>query len=236
MSILVLPRRPTYLACTYEIYLFLTQYLKDVVKVFPFIRVFGSTFTHHKFFFSRSTSLAMTTQDENLRFLIKSSLLPVILSFSFLSLALWNIEPEQSKTIEKDFCHSGFDNSCSSSTSTSKWNWELDDPHRCNIEKISLSQLPLHFPPLGVLPPLYYKPIIIVDDTQQRNSKFQDITSKDGILEALTPSFPITLSSSNSFSDYRRTTTLEQYINETIISETLPNHLSNESWYVMLQI
>lgn len=121
-------------------------------------------------------------------------------------------------------------------TSSSKWAWDLDKPHNCNVEQIPLSKLSLRFPPHGLVPPLYHEPFVIIDDGSdelKRNKFFQDKSSIAGISDSLGSSFPITLSSSNSFSDHRRTTSLSQYINDTIHSETLPQHLSNETWYVV---
>ena len=46
--------------------------------------------------------------------------------------------------------------------------------------------------------------------------------------------FTITLTSSNAFSEHKKQLTLEQYIIETTMknTETLPNQLSNETWYL----
>ena len=111
--------------------------------------------------------------------------------------------------------------------------WSIDEKQKCNIEKINMNELKYRFPPLGVLPRFYKEPVIIVDDTYHRNSKFQNSSSIEGILQWFSESFRITLSSSNSFSHHRRMTTLGEYINDTIHSETLSYHRSNESWYVI---
>lgn len=112
--------------------------------------------------------------------------------------------------------------------------WIPEAKHRCNIERITHTQLLKRFGPLG-LPRLYPKPIIIIGDKKNpRNAKLQELTSRSNITKSLPPNFDVTLSSSNSFSAHRRTIPLTQYLEE--IQEnngvTTPDQLSNETWYL----
>jgi len=106
------------------------------------------------------------------------------------------------------------------------YQWIPEAEHPCNIPKFSITKFTKMF---GLLPPLYHQPLII--ETSNRNQNFRKLTSAEGIIASLPPNFNITLSSSNSFSEHRRTIPLMQYLKETQETETLPDALSNETWY-----
>lgn len=148
-----------------------------------------------------------------------------------------------------------------SSSSCISYLWKPEDIHPCTIEQ---QFTPLdyikQFGQAGA-PPLYPKPFIIrggnKDDhkdhslpvqkqkhdhpmrtsisTARRNENFQYLTQLDTILHSFPKNFTVTLSSSNSFSEHRRTIPFEQYLEEEVIrtgGETLPNQKSNETWYL----
>ena len=75
-------------------------------------------------------------------------------------------------------------------------------------------------------------PLVIVGKSNGNEVFFQK-TRSDQILNAFPPQFHVTLSSSNSFSEHRRTIPFSQYLEEisTAGAETLPDQLSNETWY-----
>lgn len=138
-------------------------------------------------------------------------------------------------------------NGRSSTTSKKQWKWNLDAIHECNIERINLSDVSKRFQGSAgnsnnnnnrLVPPLYSKPLIIhtTQDQPSHNgcsySIFQEKTSLPNITSNLPDDFYVTLSSSNSYSAHRKSIPLVQYLNETISSETLPTHLSNETWYL----
>jgi hypothetical protein len=123
------------------------------------------------------------------------------------------------------------------------WKWDLDVIHECNIDRVNLIDVYRKFQKQegnhgGLVPPLYSKPLIIHTTQGQKSyngclySVFQEKTSLQNITSNLPEDFNVTLSSSNSYSAHRRTIPLVQYLNETISSETLPTHLSNETWYL----
>lgn len=116
-----------------------------------------------------------------------------------------------------------------------RWKWSLDGVHRCNVKRITFSQLYTSFSKHG-LPPLYKYPIIVYGDRANDNAnicqEFKKMTSLSNITDTLPTGFEVTLSSSNSFSAHRRTIPLTQYLSETVEEETFPDHLSNETWYL----
>lgn len=78
---------------------------------------------------------------------------------------------------------------------------------------------------------MFHSPIIIMAN-KTRNKDLLRTTSRSNITKAFEPDFMVTLSSSNSFSEHRRTATLKQYLDEiTTREETAPDQLSNETWY-----
>ena len=128
---------------------------------------------------------------------------------------------------------------CPSDT-CSTYQWIPEDQHPCTVERISFHEYQQRFGPRG-LPPLFPTPIVIAhddDDNNNNNSKqysrnhaFRQLTRFETILDFFTPGFNITLSSSNSFSEHRKTMPLEQYLQSLATQDTLPHQLSNETWY-----
>jgi hypothetical protein len=123
-----------------------------------------------------------------------------------------------------------------------EWKWNPQDAHPCNIRRLTLSQFHEELP-LGGLPALFPTPIVIItttnnnksDDTAStpRNEAFRNLTTRQNLLNNFPSKFPVTLSSSNSFSEHRRTVPFDVYLQEMLTSEeTLPTQLSNESWYL----
>lgn len=84
------------------------------------------------------------------------------------------------------------------------------------------------------LPPLHPEPIILLHNrSSERNVHFRQLTQQDRILDSFEPGFVVTLSSSNSFSEHRRTVPLAQYMTESLSAqETTPDQGSNETWYL----
>lgn len=126
-----------------------------------------------------------------------------------------------------------------SSLLTSAWQWVPEDEHPCTV-LLQLSRNSKLLRGSG-LPPLYPEPVVIRldaspekrDDGVAINGEFRRMTEKDNLLAYFGPGFNVTLSSSNAKSEHRRTTTLQQYIDESIEAfETTPDRLSNESWYL----
>jgi hypothetical protein len=116
--------------------------------------------------------------------------------------------------------------------------WRPQADHRCNIRKVTVDELFSRHGPTG-LPPMYHEPLIIMrganNSSKKSDERFRALTSRDGILAALPPDFNVTLSSSNSFSAHRRTIPLKQYLKDVMAmngGETLPDQLSNETWYL----
>lgn len=139
-----------------------------------------------------------------------------------------------------DICNSSspqLDNYSHSTSGKMKLKWNIDTKQRCNIKRITYEELySIH--PFGV-PPLYHEPIIIYSNDYGIRlpsgciiESFIQRTSLENITKNFPKDFNVTLSSSNSFSDHRRTTTLTQYINDTISREVMPHDLSNETWYL----
>ena len=124
------------------------------------------------------------------------------------------------------------------------YRWDPDAPQRCNITRLSRSELYRRFGP-GGLPSLYPNPVVVYhDDPGPRNvegvgrggqwrynARFVEMTRSENLPSAFEPGFNVTLSSSNSFSAHRRTVPLERYLEETALTETYPDMLSNETWY-----
>jgi hypothetical protein len=110
-----------------------------------------------------------------------------------------------------------------------EYKWIPEAEHRCNIVRMTLSQLLDTFGPRG-LPSLHPEPLVILNDPT-RNEKFRNLVSRVNIFSSLPPNFEVTLSSSNSFSQHRRTIPLTQYLEEILeTGETTPDQLSNETW------
>lgn len=140
-----------------------------------------------------------------------------------------------------EICNSSLLQSDTDSNTTTlgktKYKWNIDAKQRCNIKRMTYDELyKLH--PSG-LPPLYHEPLIIYSNDYSKRlpsgciiERFIQKTSLENITKNFPKDFMVTLSSSNSFSDHRRTITLKQYINETVSSEVMPRDLSNETWYL----
>lgn len=118
-------------------------------------------------------------------------------------------------------------------SSPSGWNWIPRAEHACTIrQRLTLTQVHEAFGPQGI-PPLYPNPVIILNDDNRRNSYFRNVTRREELLAFFGPHFDVTLSSSNSLSERRRSIPLEQYLDEIQTSyETTPEQLSNETWYL----
>lgn len=115
----------------------------------------------------------------------------------------------------------------------SAWKWNPDDEHPCNIHRtMTYRQVLDTFGPSGI-PALFPEPVIIRASDSFRNEKFRKMSERDEIIQYFGEDFNVTLSSSNSLSENRRTIPLKQYINEIVSAkETFPDQLSNESWYL----
>mmetsp|Transcript_29650 Transcript_29650/g.71741 ORF Transcript_29650/g.71741 Transcript_29650/m.71741 type:complete len:512 (-) Transcript_29650:66-1601(-) len=99
-----------------------------------------------------------------------------------------------------------------------------------------------------LLPLLYPHPLVIVNDDEGKNDNFsgnkyfRKMVDRHKIVEFFPPGFNVTLSSSNSFSEHRRTIPLQTYIQEIITnsssttptrsSTVSPDTRSNETWYL----
>jgi hypothetical protein len=137
--------------------------------------------------------------------------------------------------------------------------WNPQDEHPCTIRRVAFDQLAtvLFAKSIGLVPPLYHEPLVIVaaaakateernntarnssnNRHHRRNAVFRHKSSLQHILDNFLPddNFTVTLSSSNQFSEHRRTIPLRQYLHETVTmnmgGETLPEQLANESWYL----
>jgi hypothetical protein len=96
----------------------------------------------------------------------------------------------------------------SNTTDKSKWNWNSSKNTNCNIERMNYEQLVNKFGPLGV-PALYPRPIVL-QSNKEWNELFRSLTSFQNITKFFDEGFLVTLSSSNSFSSFRRTVPLSQ--------------------------
>ena len=113
----------------------------------------------------------------------------------------------------------------------SSYRWVPEAQHPCTIARMSSEEFRRRFGPRG-LPPLYRTPLVIQSPTStQRNHVLRQLTGFDSISEYFGPDFNVTLSSSNSFSEHRKTLKLTYYLQGLAQSETLPHQLSNETWY-----
>lgn len=111
------------------------------------------------------------------------------------------------------------------------WEWIPEDEHPCTITRLTAKDFLQKFGRRG-LPPLHAEPVVIVRNPKT-NENFRSLTLRDNLLEFFEPSFSVTLSSSNAFSEHRRTIPFQQYLNESWTAfETTPDQLSNETWYL----
>lgn len=136
----------------------------------------------------------------------------------------------------------------SSSTDHSKLvasvGWDPRQDHPCTIERLTMIEFENQYGPQGGLPPLYPRPIVITTSTtddddassayHNRNQQFREMTKADTILQNFPVNFTVTLSSSNSFSEHRRTIPFSQHLlDETLArKEISPDQRSNETWYL----
>jgi hypothetical protein len=110
--------------------------------------------------------------------------------------------------------------------------WIPEATHPCTIERMTNKEFKKRFGPRG-LPPLNGLPLVITsDDEGTRNQQFRDLTRFDHILDSFPDNFSVTLSSSNSFSEHRRTVPFARYLQVSVEGETMPDQLSNETWYL----
>ena len=131
---------------------------------------------------------------------------------------------------------------CEAHSNHNDWRWDPESQHRCNITRISRTELHRRFGMSG-LPKLYPYPLVIYDEYNdpenepRRNTVFVEKTTFENLPSCFPPDFNVTLSSSNSFSAHRRTIPLVQYFEEITTAnggrgETYPDQLSNETWYL----
>eukprot|EP00547_Thalassionema_nitzschioides_P001717 CAMPEP_0194213944 /NCGR_PEP_ID=MMETSP0156-20130528/14896_1 /TAXON_ID=33649 /ORGANISM="Thalassionema nitzschioides, Strain L26-B" /LENGTH=309 /DNA_ID=CAMNT_0038942093 /DNA_START=144 /DNA_END=1069 /DNA_ORIENTATION=- len=159
------------------------------------------------------------------------SLWRIILFFSLIVVIVASSSSSSSREAAMS-CDANATNNEEEEVKASSYKWIPQQQHRCNITKYSLERFQSKFRN-GVLPPLYHEPIIIIQTPKhRRNEQFRQKTSRTGIAKSFPPNFTITLSSSNSFSEHRRTIPLTQYLDELEQTpEQFPNALSNETWY-----
>lgn len=118
----------------------------------------------------------------------------------------------------------------SSSPNKGAYQWDPEKIQPCSIVQMTWKEIKTKFGSTG-LPPMYPHPLVIKEGN--RNTKFRSSCQKDQILDFFPSDFPVTLSSSNSFSEHRRTIPLRQYMFELEEQvQQLPNQLSNETWYL----
>lgn len=117
--------------------------------------------------------------------------------------------------------------------SQSVWKWRPEVPHPCTVHHMTMEEVHDMFGTEGI-PVLYPDPLVIVADDKDRNAKLRHLTQSDQFVSNFPPNFNVTLSSSNSFSQHRRTIPLQQYLDEMKQHNgtTVPNQRSNESWYL----
>lgn len=120
--------------------------------------------------------------------------------------------------------------------------WNPKDDHPCTVERISMKDFQKEYEKKGGLPPLFPRPLVITkisdghdseDSKYSRNSKFQYLSRAHSILTSFPTNFTVTLSSSNSFSEHRRTVPFAKYLEEVINGPSLEaDSKSNETWYL----
>jgi hypothetical protein len=115
---------------------------------------------------------------------------------------------------------------------SSEWRWRPEDDHPCTVDRMTWDEVLEVFGRSGV-PALYPSPMVI-SSHPHHNEEFRRLTDKDAITSFFPPNFNITLSSSNSFSEHRRTIPLESYLEEISLNDgvTSPQALSNLTWYL----
>jgi hypothetical protein len=113
--------------------------------------------------------------------------------------------------------------------------WYPKDEHPCTIDCMTFEEMTAKYGLDGGLPPLFAKPLVIragSDAAKLRNHRIRELTVKNKILQKFPVNFTVTLSSSNSYSEYRRNIPFSQYLEEVATQSTSPDQRSNESWYL----
>lgn len=115
------------------------------------------------------------------------------------------------KPLAVNNCCSDDSFSCSSENKEHpSWNWDLNDTHPCNIRRMSKEQFQKEFELSdGLLPLLYHEPIVL-HSFRPDNDEFKLLSSLENITNFFPTGFLVTLSSSNSFSSFRKTIPLTQ--------------------------
>jgi len=149
----------------------------------------------------------------------------------------------RSGTVNAASAHGDETTTTKTTTTTTGWNPRGDHP--CTVDTITMNEFRKKYP--KGLPPLHPQPLIIRSSLSSsphssssnnkkqtgRNARFRELTRHDTILDSFPANFTVTLSSSNSFSEHRRTIPLSQYLEEVTTGPPLdPSTLSNETWYL----
>ena len=138
-----------------------------------------------------------------------------------------------SYSLSRSFKETVVDQHCENDLSIESIGWNPKDIHPCTIERLSMTEFNAKYGHEGGLPPLYPFPLVITAGTgSNRNQRFRDLTQLDTILKSFPNDFNVTLSSSNSFSEHRRTIPFAQYLKEVDTNRTTPDQNSNETWYL----
>lgn len=131
------------------------------------------------------------------------------------------------------------ENIMDASSQLPSYQWAPKAKHPCTIERISHQEFLRRFGPRG-LPPMFPAPLVIASSatpvtsntpSHHRNQEFRGLTKLETISNFFPAGFNITLSSSNSFSEHRKSLPLADYLNDLSKQDTTPDQLSNETWY-----
>jgi dipeptidase E len=126
----------------------------------------------------------------------------------------------------------GQEQQCHVTSSVQRVGWYPKESHPCTINRLSMTEFHDRYGREGGLPPLHPYPLVITADTGSgRNHKFRQLTQMGTILKSFPEGFNVTLSSSNTFSEHRRTVPFAQYLEEVVSNRTTPDQKSNETWY-----
>jgi hypothetical protein len=107
--------------------------------------------------------------------------------------------------------------------------WDPHGNHSCNIRRLSWNDLQQLFQG-GLLPPLFPEPVVI---HANHNAPFRNQTSRKQLLRQFPRNFSVVVTSSNAYSEHRRTVTLAQYLQESWqAKETRATQRANETWYL----
>lgn len=113
-----------------------------------------------------------------------------------------------------------------------EWRWLPESQHPCSIQRMSLENVFENFGSGGI--PAYYSDPLVIVSNGRKNEKIRRRTARENIVKAFSTGFNVTLSSSNSFSEHRRTISLETYLEEIAFNDsaTHPGKNSSELWYL----